>query len=150
MTVQRHELSDVEWERLAPLLPPQRPKVGGPNKAHRGVVNGILWKLRTGAPWRDLPERYGPWASVHTRFRRWRLAGVWDRVLAAVQTEADAEGKLDWSVHYMDGTVIRAHQHAAGAKGGTLQRRPSGAAKAGSAQRCISRPRGAVSPSPSC
>jgi transposase len=150
MTVRRHELSDAAWERLAPLLPPERPKVGRPNKAHRSVVNGILWKLRTGAPWRDLPERYGPWATVHTRFRRWRLAGVWDRVLAAVQSEADAEGKLDWSVHYLDGTVIRAHQHAAGAKGGTLRPRRSAAAKAGSARRCISRPREAVSPSPSC
>src|SRR3954470_14758699 len=118
MTVRRHELSDAEWKRLAPLLPRGRPRGGRPNKAHRSVVNGMWWKLRTGAPWRDLPERYGPWATVHTRFRRWRLAGVWDRVLAAVQTEADAEGKLDWSVHYLDGTVIRAHQPAAGAKGG--------------------------------
>jgi transposase len=145
MTVRRHELSDAEWERLAPLLPPEQPKVGRPNKAHRSVVNGILWKLRTGAPWRDLPERYGPWATVHTRFRRWRLAGVWDRVLAAVQREADAAGKLDWSVHYLDGTVIRAHQHAAGAKGGTRRRKPSGAAKAGSARRCTSRRRGVAS-----
>ena len=150
MTVRRHELSDAEWERLAPLLPPERPKVGRPNKAHRSVVNGILWKLRTGAPWRDLPERYGPWATVHTRFRRWRLAGVWDRVLAAVQSEADAEGKLDWSVHYLDGTVIRAHQHAAGAKGGIRRRKLSGAAKAGSARRGISKPRGVGSLSPSC
>src|SRR5436309_652436 len=130
MTVRRHELTDAEWERLAPLLPPERPRTGRPNKSHRLIVNGILWKLRTGAPWRDLPERYGPWESVYTRFRRWRLAGVWDRVLAAVQTEAAAEGKLDWSVHFL---VIRAHQHAAGAKGGTLRPRPWGGAKADSA-----------------
>jgi transposase len=138
MTVRRHELTDAEWGRLAPLLPPARPPTGRPNKAHRLVVNAILWKLRTGAPWRDLPERYGPWESVYTRFRRWRLAGVWDRALAAIQAEGDAEGKLDWSIHFMDGTVIRAHQHAAGAKGGTLRRRPWDAAKAGSARRCIS------------
>ena len=125
--------------------PPQRPKTGRPNKAHRLVVNGILWKLRTGAPWRDLPERYGPWESVYTRFRRWRLAGVWDRVLAAVQTQADAEGKLDWRVQYMDGTVIRAHQHAAGAKGGTPRPRPSAGARAGSVRKCISGRRGAAS-----
>jgi transposase len=137
MTIRRHELTDAEWARLAPLLPPERPPVGRPNKAHRGIVNGILWKLRTGAPWRDLPERYGPWESVHTRFRRWRLAGVWDRVLAAVQAEGDAARKLDWSLHFLDGTVIRAHQHAAGAKGGTLRPRRSAAARAGSVRKSI-------------
>jgi transposase len=137
MTIRRHELTDAEWERLAPLLPPERPQVGRPNKEHRGIINGILWKLRTGAPWRDLPERYGPWESVYTRFRRWRLAGVWDRVLAAVQAAGDADGQLDWSVHFMDGTVIRAHQHAAGAKGGPRRRRRSVAARAGSARKCI-------------
>ena len=145
MTVRRHELTDAEWERLAPLLPPERPKTGRPNKAHRLIVNAILWKLRTGAPWRDLPERYGPWESVYTRVRRWRLAGVWDGALAAIQAEGDAQGKLDWSIHFMDGTVIRAHQHAAGAKGGIRRPRPSVAAKAGSARRCISRRRGAAS-----
>lgn len=145
MTVRRHEITDAEWERLAPLLPPERPRTGRPNKSHRLIVNGILWKLRTGAPWRDLPERYGPWESVYTRFRRWRLAGVWDRVLAAVQTEADAEGQLDGSSHYLDGTVIRAHQHAAGAKGGTRRPRPSAAARAGSVPKCISGRRGAAS-----
>jgi len=138
MTVRRHELTDAEWERLAPLLPPEKPKTGKPNKAHRPMVNAILWKLGTGAPWRDLPERYGPWESVYTRFRRWRLAGVWDRVLAAVQTQGDAEGRLDWSVHFMDGTVIRAHQHAAGAKGGTLKRKPWGGARGGSVRKCLS------------
>jgi transposase len=145
MTVRRHELTDAEWERLAALLPPERPKTGRPNKAHRLIVNAILWKLRTGAPWRDLPERYGPWESVYTRFRRWRVAGVWDRALAAIQAEGDAEGKLDWSIHFMDGTVIRAHQHAAGAKGGPRRPRPWGAAKADSARRCISRRRGRAS-----
>ena len=73
MTVRRHELTDAEWERLAPLLPPEKPKTGKPNKAHRPMVNAILWKLGTAAPWRDLPERYGPWESVYTRFRRWRF-----------------------------------------------------------------------------
>jgi len=68
--VRRHELSDEEWARLAPLLPPERPRTGRTNKDHRLVVNGILWRLSTGAPWRDLPERYGPWQSSSTRFRR--------------------------------------------------------------------------------
>jgi transposase len=138
MTVRRHELTDAEWERLAPLLPPEKPKTGKPNKPHRLIINAILWKLRTGAPWRDLPERYGPWESVYTRFRRWRLAGVWDRVLGAVQAQGDAEGRLDWSIHFLDGTVIRAHQHAAGAKGGTLQQRRWAGARAGSARKSIS------------
>src|SRR5438067_2632234 len=72
----RHELTEAEWARLWPLLPPERPRVGRPNKDHRTVVNGILWKLATGAPWRDLPERFGPWQSVYTRFRRWTRGRV--------------------------------------------------------------------------
>ena len=86
----RHELTDAEWARLAPLLP--RRKAGKRRKDDRLVINGILWKLATGAPWRDVPERYGPWQSAYTRFRRWRRAGVWDGMLAAVQQQADAAG----------------------------------------------------------
>jgi len=101
---------------LAPLLP--RRQAGKPRKDDRLVINGILWKLATGAPGGVLPERSGPWQSVDTRYRRWRRAGIWDGMLAAVQPQADAAGALDWAVHFVDGTVIRAHQHAAGAKGG--------------------------------
>ena len=139
----RHELTESEWARLAPLLP--RRKAGKRRKDDRLVINGILWKLATGAPWRDLPERYGPWQSVYTRCRRWRRAGVWDRMFAAVQQQADAAGALDWGVHFVDGTVIRAHQHAAGAKGGARKRRRWGAARAGSARRSISARRAAAS-----
>ncbi len=114
----RHELTDDQWRRLEPLLPPQKPVTGKPNRPHRRVLNGILWRLRTGAPWRDLPERYGKWQTVYSRFRRWQQAGVWDRVLAALQAEADARGELDWRLHFLDGTIVRAHPHAAGAKGG--------------------------------
>src|SRR5919199_5554026 len=103
MTVRRHELTDAEWERLAPLLPPEKPKTGSPKKPHRLIINAILWKLRTGAPWRDLPERYGPWESVYTRFRRWRLAGVWDRAFAALRGEEDAAGRVDGEVQFADG-----------------------------------------------
>jgi transposase len=101
-------------------LPAERPATGRPNRDHRTILNGLRWKLRTGAPWRDIPERYGPWPTLYSRFRRWRLAGVWDRLFAAVQTQADAAGPLDWSVHFVDGTLLRAHQHAAGATGGAL------------------------------
>jgi transposase len=141
----RGDLTDHQWERLAPLLPPQKPATGKPAHDHRTVVNGILWKLRTGAPWRDLPERYGPWSTVHSRFRRWRLAGIWDRVFAAVQQQADAAGQVDWSVQFVDGSVVRAHQHAAGAKGGTRTPRHSGAARVASRPRCTSAPRAAAS-----
>lgn len=119
----RGDLSDAQWERLQLLLPPQKPKTGRPAHDHRTIINGILWVLRTGAPWRDLPERYGPWQTVASRFYRWRKAGIWDGVLALLQQQADAAGELDWEVHYVDGTIVRAHQHAAGAKRGTQRQR---------------------------
>ena len=112
----RFDLTDRQWRRLEPLLPPQRPRTGRPNDDHRRIVNGILWVLRTGAPWRDLPERYGPTGTVSSRFYRWRASGVWDRVLSALQAGADARGEVDWSLHFVDATIVRAHQHAAGAR----------------------------------
>jgi transposase len=121
MTKRRHELTDEQWERLVGLLPPQKPKTGRPALDHRTVVNGILWVLRTGAPWRDLPERYGKWRTVYSRFRRWRDAGIWERALAAVQQDADQQGELEWAVHFVDGSIVRAHQHAAGAKKGATK-----------------------------
>ena len=139
----RHEVTESEWARLAPLLP--RRKAGKRRKDDRLVINGLLWKLATGAPWRDVPERSGPWQSVYTRCRRWRRAGVWDGMLAAVQQQADAAGGLDWGVHFVDGTVIRAHQHAAGARGGTQKPRRWGAARAASPPRSISARRAAAS-----
>ncbi len=77
--VGRHELSDAQWDRL----PPRRPATGRPAHDHRRISNGILWRLKTGVPWRDVPERYGPWQTVDSRCRRWQQAGVWDRILAA-------------------------------------------------------------------
>src|SRR3954465_7441194 len=97
----RHELTETEWTRLQPLLlrgragaaaAPPAGRAGKPRQDDRRILNGILWKLATGAPWRDVPERYGPWQTVYTRFRRWTHAGVWDRLLAAVQQQADAAG----------------------------------------------------------
>ncbi|MFJ5786502.1 IS5 family transposase [Streptomyces hydrogenans] len=111
--VRRHELTDVEWEALSGLLP--RSSSGRPRLDDRRVLNGIVWKLRTGSAWRDVPDRYGPWRTLYTRFRRWALDGTFTRMLAAVQAERDAAGDIDWLVS-VDSTVARAHQHAAGAR----------------------------------
>jgi transposase len=111
----RHELTDDQWTDLAGLLPPQRPRTGRPAKDHRTVLNGILWVLRTGAPWRDLPARDGSWGTVYSRFRRWREAGVWERILRALQTAAAHDGTLDGALPMIDGSNVRAHQQAAGA-----------------------------------
>ncbi len=112
----RHELTDAQWARLEPLLPPQHPRIGRPAKNHRTVLNGILWILRTGAPWRDLPERYGSHNTVASRYRRWRIAGVWDEVLRTLQEDAAHDDELDGSLTMIDGSNVRAHQHAAGAR----------------------------------
>ena len=109
------ELTDAQSAKLAPL-PPQRPRMGRPPKDHRLIVEAIVWLDRTGVPWRDLPGKFGPWATVASRFYRWRRQGVWDRVLQALQADADARGELDWLLHFVDGSVVRAHQHAAGAR----------------------------------
>jgi transposase len=112
--VGRGELTDKAWEHIAPQLPAN----GGPGQQwadHRRVINGILWKLRTGAPWRDLPPRYGPWKTCYDRLVRWRRDGTWDRLLAQAQTRSDAVGEVEWEVS-LDSTIVRAHQHAAGAR----------------------------------
>ncbi|SRR6266567_10641 len=116
--MKRHSLTDNQWEQLAPLLPPAKPRTGRPNSDHRRILDGILWRLTTGAPWRDLPVAFGPWQTVYSRFRRWQRAGIWDRLLSALHAQADAAGRFDWTLHFVDGSVIRAHQHAAGAKKG--------------------------------
>ena len=116
--LKKGELTDEAWARNAPLLP-ENGRRGGRWRDHREVVNGILWKLRTGAPWRDLPERNGPWQTCYDRFSRWRRDGTWDRLLGDAQTKSDADGEVEWLVS-VDSTIARAHQHAAGAR-----RRPS-------------------------
>lgn len=114
--MRRYDLTDAQWERLAPLLPPEKPHTGRCNHDHRPILNGILWILRTGAPWQDLPSRYGPIGTVSSRFYRWCRAGVWTRLLEALQAEADTHGGVDWDLHFVDSTIVRAHQHAAGAR----------------------------------
>ena len=113
--VRRGEITDRAWEQIGPLLPQDGGKRGGRWRDHRTIVNGILWKLRTGSPWCDLPERYGPWQTCFDRSGRWRRDGTWDRLLAHAQTKSDAVGDVEWEAS-VDDTVVRAHQHAAGAR----------------------------------
>ncbi|MFF3468041.1 transposase [Streptomyces sp. NPDC001984] len=114
----RHELTDQEWELLVPLIP--RAATGRPCVEDRQVINGMVCKIRTGISLRDLPERYGPWKTVRTRFRRYALAGVFTPALQQIQSRADSAGDIDWLVQ-IDSTIVRAHQHAAatGRKGGS-------------------------------
>jgi transposase len=107
-------LTDVEWALLEPVLPARTPRRSRPWKDHRTVVNGVLWRTRTGSPWRDLPESYGCWKTVYNRHRRWSADGTWARVLGELQRGCD-EGEDSWVVA-IDSTVVRAHQHAAGAR----------------------------------
>lgn len=119
--IRRHELTDQEWELLAPLIP--RAATGRPRVEDRQVINGMVYKIRTGISWRDLPERYGPWKTVYTRFRRYALDGVFTRALQQVQAHADEAADIDWLIQ-IDSTIVRAHQHAAatGRKGGSTGR----------------------------
>ncbi|WP_217236843.1 IS5 family transposase [Streptomyces sp. AC555_RSS877] len=111
----RGDLTNSEWARLLPHLPKTGGR-GGRWVSHRKVINGILFRERTGVPWRDLPTRFGKWKTVYERHRRWSADGTWEAILHAVQADADAEGRIDWSMVSVDSTSCRAHQHAAGAR----------------------------------
>jgi transposase len=117
----RGALTNEQWARLEPWRPPRKPKTGRPAADHRRSINGIRWITRTGAPWRELPDRYAPWQTVASRFYRWQRAGVGQRMLAARQQQADAAGDLAWNIHSVDAPVVRAHQPAAGANKGALR-----------------------------
>jgi len=110
----RHDLTDAEWARLAPLLP-AHPRQGRRWNDHRAVINGVFFRVRTGSPWRDLPECYGSWKTVYGRHRRWSGDGTWERVLDALRAGCDQAEGAAWTVA-ADATVVRAHQHAAGAR----------------------------------
>jgi transposase len=125
------DLNDDKWQQLQPHLPPQKPKTGHPALDHRPIINGIIWILRTGAPWRDLPQRYGCWQTVASRFYRWRKTGLWDQLFELIQQKAEAQGELDWRVHYIDGIIIRAHQHAAGAVASSAEAEALGRSQGG-------------------
>ncbi|MFC9295995.1 IS5 family transposase [Streptomyces sp. NPDC057010] len=127
----RGDLTNGQWARLEPLLPrgikPGRPQVW----TRRQLIDGIRWRTRTGAPWRDVPERYGPWDRVYDLFRRWQRDGTWARILTRLQAEADAQGLITWEVN-VDSTVCRAHQHAAGAAKRGISKRSRPAASSSS------------------
>ncbi|MGI5370697.1 IS5 family transposase [Streptomyces iakyrus] len=110
----RGDLTDAEWEQLRPFLPVSNGPCGR-WRDHRQVIDGILHRVRTGVQWRDLPERFGPWKTVYERHRLWSADGTWERLLQQVQAAADAAGEIDWDIA-VDSTIVRAHQHAAGAR----------------------------------
>jgi transposase len=112
--LKRHDLTDAEWVVLEPLMP-AHPRQGHRWSDHRLVVDGVFHRVRTGTPWRDLPERFGPWQTVYGRHRRWSADGTWELILAALQVGCDEADGQDWTVA-VDSTVVRAHQHAAGAR----------------------------------
>jgi len=120
--IHRHDLSDEHWLQLKPYLPGSKGNRGRRGNDNRLFLNAVLWKLRTGVPWRDIPPQYGKWNSVWRRFRTWRERGIWQKLLNIVSDDPD----LEWLM--IDASHIKVHPHAAGAKGGT---RALGAPKAG-------------------
>ena len=108
------QLSDEAWALIAPLLPSSAGRRGGQWRDHRQVLEAILWRYRTGSPWRDLPAEFGPWQTIWKRLNRWSGDGTLDTLLAAAHGDAEIAGELEWMVS-VDSTIARAHQHAAGA-----------------------------------
>jgi transposase len=113
--MKRHELTDEQWDLVEPLIPIKPARTGRPPKDRRQMLNGIFWILGTGAPWRDLPERFGPWQNVHRYFANWRREGVFARVVEALQVKLDERGLIDWELWCVDGASVRAARAAAGA-----------------------------------
>jgi putative transposase len=115
MRQRRGVVSDEAWAWMEPLLPSSAGRRGGRWRDHRQVIEAIAWKYRTGSPWRELPEQFGPWQTAYERLTRWNADGTWARLLARAHTEADAAGELDWLVA-VDSTAVRVHQHGATAR----------------------------------
>ena len=123
--MRRYALRDDQWERIRDLLPGREGHVGVTAKDNRLFVEAVLYRYRAGIPWRDLPERFGDWKQVHTRHTRWAQSGVWERVLQALAADADNEYAM------IDSTIVRAHQHSAGAPKKTVKaRKRSGSVEA--------------------
>jgi transposase len=141
----RFDLTDAAWARLEPLLPKAK-KSGRPSKwSKRQLIDGIRWRVRTGAPWRDVPDCYGSWQAVYALFRRWQRAGIWQQIVTGLQTRADAAGLITWDVS-VDSTIARAHQHAAGARcQPEQQKEPPSVAAVEPADHALGRSRGGLS-----
>lgn len=118
----RYALRDAQWERIKDFLPGREGHVGGTAEANRLFIDAVLYRYRAGSAWRDLPERFGDFRVIHTR---WSKRGVWQRIFEHLAEDADNEYAM------IDSTIVRAHQHSAGAKGGTGKRNASGAQKVG-------------------
>lgn len=122
--MRRYALRDDQWDRIKDGLPGSEDHVGVTAKDNRLFVEAVVYRYRAGIPWRDLPERFGPWKNVHTRFSRWAQSGVWERIFKMLAQDADNEYAM------IDSTIVRAHQHSAGAQKKTAKVKLSGAAKA--------------------
>ncbi|WP_446218628.1 IS5 family transposase [Micromonospora sp. IBHARD004] len=140
----RHDLTDAQWAALEPLLPVGRRPGRPPTWTKRQLIDGIRWRTRVGAPWRDVPGCYGSWAAAYALFRRWQRDGTWAKILTWLQAVADAAGRVTWDVS-VDSSVARAHQHAAGArKRGNLQVEPPGGVTVEPADHALGRSRGGL------
>ena len=123
--MRRHELTDTQFDKIKSFLPGRKESAGVTAKDNRLFINAVIWIFKTGAPWRDLPERFGNWSSIHRRFTRWAKSGVFDQIFRILSEDADMEFLL------MDGTIVKAHQHAAGAQKKKVKPRLSAAPEAG-------------------
>ena len=139
-----YRLSDAQWEQIRDFLPANGHR-GGQWNDHRVTIDGILWALSDGGRWRNVPAQFGPWQTVYDRFRKWCRSGLWDKILRHLQARKMNSDAIDWGLFCIDGSVIRAHQHAAGAKGGPRNRKPSGTAGAAFRPRCTRARRGTAS-----
>jgi transposase len=119
----RYELTDEQWNLIKSLMPKRKP--GGRWNDHRTTLDGMMWVLKSGSPWRDMPERYGSWKSVYDRFRRWSADGTIEKILARLRYKLDADGFIDWDVWCIDGSNVRAHPAAAGASGTSKKTGPT-------------------------
>lgn len=113
--MKRHALTDEQWKLVDPLIPASKARTGRPPKDRRLMLEGIFWVLATGAPWRDLPERFGPFQNVHRYFTNWRKGGVFAKIVEALQVKLDNRGLIDWELWCVDGSSVRATRAAAGA-----------------------------------
>jgi transposase len=140
VTSPTYQLPDDQYAQIEDLLPPNGQR-GGQWKDHRRMIDGILWALSDGGRWRNLPERFGPWQSVYDRFRSWTRRGLWDKILRRLQARKMRAGAIDWELFCIDGSVVRAHQSAAGAskknaRPGSRRTMPSAAAREASGRSC--------------